>query len=55
MDAGVMVDYHTQKKIIFFFLRVIIYHNTLIQGQYIYNIKAIPVFRTRSCSSGTHQ
>ena len=33
MDANVMVDYHTQKK----FLRVIIYHNTLIQGQYIYN------------------
>jgi hypothetical protein len=37
MDAGVMVDFHTQKKIKFFH-RVIIYHNTLIQGQYIYNI-----------------
>ena len=37
MDAGVMVDFHTQKKIKFFH-RVIIYHSTLIQGQYIYNI-----------------
>jgi hypothetical protein len=40
MDAGVMVDYHMEKKFIVegdnFFLRVIIYHNTLIQGQYIY-------------------
>jgi hypothetical protein len=40
LDKGVMVDYHTKKKIIIlddkFFLHVIIYHNTLIQGQYMF-------------------
>ena len=35
LDKGVMVDYHT-KNFFFFFLSVIIYHNTRIHGQYIF-------------------